>query len=157
MEVPLIKRPAFRYSTKIWLLSVIASPFVYWLMQHFFSTSAGMPLAETLTFLFLALVYGMVLSLLNYLLLIVISQDIFRKTHNALKRRILMQLVVTALWYCLFAIITETFDPRRFMGGVATAYLITLSAGVWLFRAGDKVGEHEIIFDEIFGEEEEGN
>ena len=119
-----------RYAIKIWLTSVVLSPVVLVVWDLFFTTIRG----DSLVFIMYAMIYGLILSIPNGLLLTLGTKYIFKICETEPKKRIWTQLLVLVLLTFLFFLIfgqdsSKDFTILKFL----VAYMITLTFGVWYY------------------------
>lgn len=138
----------FRYSTPVWLTSLVVSPAI--LMVGLGEWDLLQNPLSGLGFMLLAVLYGGLLSFLNWLLLTlgVALTDRLRWSEPA--RRLVLQLWATALTFGLFYFV---FDGR--WGNtdcsdnfIPLTYFATISFGIWVYDLEPGEPEEEIGGDE---------
>lgn len=124
----------FQYSTKIWLTSVIVSPFLWISWTYLFETTGD--LKSFFGFIGLAVIYGAILSLVNWMLLIIGTKLILSNGLSKITKRILISILVLFLVSGLFTLIFAGDDPITWsetLFKIPLFYISTLLFGVWYF------------------------
>lgn len=129
-----MKSEYIKYSTKIWLTSVIVSPFL--LISFHYLSGEGAEVYGFFLFVGLAIIYGAILSLLHYGLLIIGTKYILKTKKSKFLKRAITQLLILILVFgavAIFSIVGDPSDWLEVLFNFVIFYLITLTFGVWYY------------------------
>lgn len=127
---------SFVYSTKIWLTSVVFSPILYmainWALDLESSVKVGIEIFGAIV---LFILYGILFSLPNWLLLILGTKIIFKQVEVRNKKRFWTQGLVVVLATILFIFLfwNAEADSMSALLKLPASYVITLTIGVWVY------------------------
>ncbi len=127
-----------KYATKVWLTSVLLSPFVFLL---FMGTVDAQKLQTeaigTGGFVFFSLLFGFVLSIPNWIVFVFVTRFINRKFSAHPQKKLPLAIAGMMLTYILFALVFFSDGVRGqqiFHLLLLTAYCSTIGAGAVLYK-----------------------
>ena len=130
---------SFRFATKVWLTSVVLSPFLFFVISGTIDVkklhieAAGLGL-----FLFFSFVFGLLFSLPCWTILIFAVKFINKKLTTTIKKKILIIAIGILLTYLLFYFIffKDRTDNEQlgFNMRLAMAYCLTIIGGILIFK-----------------------
>ncbi len=120
------------YATKVWLLSVLITPFL--ILYNDFKVSSLDNLLSYFIYSCVGIIIGFVLSIPNWILLNWAVSKVKKYTNH--NRRLLIQIIVVGLTLVLFSFFLQKafWNWRQRDFNLVGVYIITLSFGVWYHK-----------------------
>lgn len=121
-----------RYATFVWLFSVTLGPILLFFVLALLENRGFADLSESLSFMRLAFLMGLVLSIPCWLVFMLLVRFVSRAGGPITQQKVYIQVGAIVIGMAPFALLFG----ERFIGTIAFAmpYLISLSIGIWSFR-----------------------
>jgi hypothetical protein len=124
------------YSTKVWLASVVVSPFLLLFLigaQEGYKGSLG----DVFGFIFMAMAFGFLFSIPCWLTLMVASRTVYNLEYDEQKFKMIINIIAVVIALILFGLFTGGFyNTEGFIWSIP--YIITLTIGIWYFKLSPK-------------------
>ena len=118
--------PDILYSTKVWLTSVLVSPFFIVIATRGFEGN----LFDAREFIFLALVFGFLFSIPCWIVLMIVVRLTYNSDFEEKKSKTIINVVSAGIALLAFFITRELIASFLWV----LPYLITLTFGIWYYK-----------------------
>lgn len=121
----------FKYTSNVWLTSAILTPCIFGFLMALF----GEGLMEMPMFICLAILFGVLLSIPNYLIFLLVIWKINNTFLSIIEKKIIINFIGVVLTFALFMFIfhqPKGVEPECFQ--FAFSYSATLTLGIWYFN-----------------------
>ena len=139
--------PDIIYSTKVWLTSIIVSPFLFafirFLEQGY--NDFGKSIEEVVHFILLIIIVGFLFSIPYWATLMIAVRTIYNADYEEKKNKIIINIIAVGIVVLLFfAVHYLSANPR-----LSIPYILTLTFGIWYFKLERKPGFESTIIDHL--------
>ncbi|MFK8005142.1 MAG: hypothetical protein AB8H03_02175 [Saprospiraceae bacterium] len=121
----------FKYTSNVWLTSAILTPCIFGFIMTLFSDDAmEMPMV-----IILAIPFGMLFSIPNYLIFLFLIWKINTAQLSKIEKKIIINIIGVILTFALFMLIFHRPNRVEEEGFyLALGYSATLTFGIWYFN-----------------------
>ena len=121
------------YSTKVWLTSVIASPFLLVFIIMGLEEGYGGTLKDAFGFISMAMLFGFMFSIPCWIALCVAVRAVYNAEHSEKKFKTIINIIAIIIALTIFGFVFGGFYQADGFSW-AIPYIITLTFGIWYFQ-----------------------
>ena len=135
------------YSTKVWLTSVVVSPFLL-VIALMISEGFGGAANDALGFIMMAIIMGFLFSIPCWIALMIAVRMIYNAEHDEKKFKSIVNIIAIAIALIIFGFV---FGGMYQADGFAWAipYVITLTCGIWYYKLEPKDMQRPTTIDHL--------
>lgn len=124
------------YSLKVWLISVVVSPVLYVIIEAIQKPRIYQNIEGSLGFILYSIPYGLVLSLVSWLLLWLSLCSLLMLKMSIKVTKLWLSLICTVLTLFPFWLIFGHDDANSLngIGALAASYYLVILGGVWFYK-----------------------